>query len=188
VRRGNVSVMVALLLLLLVVGGACGGGPPAVAPRALDKALAPSSLGGDRYRLFENRDPSTRGAFGNAGPTSLVDDGAVWEIRLADRLVGTLQISTLDARVKLTKPAARRAIVSDIIPGGGTRIAVGDQEVYTLASADRTVYLWFGQRLYEVMVVKGLEAGDKPEALLADVLHHQTSAPAWEPLPPDAPT
>jgi hypothetical protein len=166
---------------------ACGGSTKTAAPRPLDKALAPAGLLADRYRLFENRDDSTRKAFADAGPTSLVDDGAVWEIRLNDRLVGTLQVATLSARVALTKPAARRAIVSDIIPGGGTRISVGDQEVYTLSSTDRTVYLWFGQHLYEVMVVKGLDIGDKPEALLAEVLRHQSTVAAWEPLPPDTP-
>jgi hypothetical protein len=175
------------MLAMLVLLAACGGGAKAAPPRPLDKALAPAALLADRYRLFENDDDSTRKAFADAGPTSLVDDGAVWEIRLSDRLVGTLQIATLSSRVKLTQPNARRAIVSDIIPGGGTRIAVGDQEVYTLSSTDRTVYLWFGQRLYEVMVVKGLDTGDKPEVLLADVLRHQATVPAWEPLPPDAP-
>lgn len=176
-----------VLVILGVVMAACGGGSEPIAPRALDKALAPASLLGDRYSLSENADPSTRGAFANAGPTSLVDDGAVWEVRLADRLVGTLQIATLSSRVDLTKPTARRSIVSDIIPGGGTRIAVGDQEVYTLASADRTIYLWFGQHLYEVMVLKSLDGTDKPEALLADALRHQSTVPAWEPLPPDDP-
>jgi hypothetical protein len=178
VRRLLVLTMAALL-------AACGGTARAPAPRALDKTLAPTALLADRYRLFENRDDSTRHAFADAGPTSLVDDGAVWEIRLADRLVGTLQIATLTAKVTLTKPSARRAIVSDIIPGGGTRVSVGDQEVYTLSSADRTVYLWFGQHLYEVMVVKGLDTGDKPEALLAEVIRHQSTVAAWEPLPPD---
>lgn len=173
------------VVVLLAVLAACADGAPRPAPRQLDKSLAPASIGADKYRLIENTDDSTRSAFANAGKTSLVDDGAVWEIRRADRLVGTLQISTLSERVNLTRPEARTAIVSDIIPGGGNRIAVGDQEVYTQSVGDRAVYLWFGQRLYEVMVLKGIDQGDDPEALVSDVLRHQTTVPAWEPLPPD---
>ena len=177
----------ALGLVAIALLAGCGRAPTAVAPRRLDKSLAPTSILADRYHLFDNTADSTRKAFANAGATSLVDDGAVWEVRFVDRLVGSLQISTLSARVNLSRPNERRGIVNDVIPGGGTRIAVGDQEVYTLSVADRTVYLWFGQGVYEVMVVKGLAAGDKPEALVAEVIRHQASLPSWEPLPPDHP-
>lgn len=181
IGRGRGGLLAVLLL------AACGGGADEnVAPRAVDRALAPSSVAADRYRLFENDDDSTRDAFANAGPASLVDDGVVWEIRRADRLVGTLQISTLRADVDLTDADARASVVNDIIPGGGNRIAVAGQEVHTTTVADRTVYLWFGERLYQVLTLKGLDDDDQPEDVLGDVLTHQRTVPAWSPLPPDS--
>lgn len=179
----------AIAIAVALSGGAaaCGADTrkPAT-PIALDKSLAPPAIGADHYRLYPNTDQATIAAFANAGPTSLVDDGGVWEIRRADRLVGTLQISTLSSRVNLANPSARSAIISDIVPGGGTSIAVQGVEVATATVGDRTVYLWFGRQLYEVMVLRGIDMGDQPESLLTDVVTHQRSVPAWEPLPPDA--
>lgn len=168
-----------LVVALLFVG--CGSEPVVEAPPlAVDIALAPKAVAGD-LKLFENQQKTTRNAFKNAGPMSLVDDGRVWEVRREDRLMGTLQISTLRSDVDLAKEDARSLIVREMIPESDSHIRVNGVEVHTVTSGDKTVYVWFGKRLYEVLVLKGLE-GAEPEAVLTDVLEHQATVSSWEPL------
>lgn len=170
----------ALLVVLLV--GACSAGEAQVTvPLAVDPALAPKAVVGGTLKLYENQAKTTRDAFRKAGPTSLVDDGRVWEIRRIDRLVGTLQISTLREDVDVSKDETRSLIVREVIPESDSRIRVEGVEVHTATTGDKTVYLWFGKRLYEVLILKGLD-GVNPESVLSDTLKHQVTVPSWEPL------
>lgn len=180
--QARLCLVIVLVLCATTAGGCVGSSEAPAAPRALDRSLAPANVLGEKYRLFENVDDATRKTFADAGPTSLVDDGAVWEIRRADKLVGTLQIATFNAKVDPENESQRKSVVNDIIPGGGTRIALRDQEVHTIAVSDRTIYLWFGQTVYEVLVLKGLDEGDDPEQVLVDVIAHQQTVSAWQPL------
>lgn len=162
---------------------ACGGDATVeVPPAAVDAALAPDRIEGGPIRFFENVDDATRDAFANAGETSLMADGRLWEIRRAERLVGTLQITTLLPEIDLLEEDRRANIVRGVMPGAVTRIRIGDVEVHALELADRAQYVWFGRDLVQVLTVRSEETV-VPEDVLRGILDHQRSQPAWNPLP-----
>lgn len=171
-----------LLLVVALLFGACSTGEAVTAPPLrVDPALAPKAVVGGTLKLYENQQKATLDAFRKAGPTSLVDDGRVWEIRRVDRLVGTLQISTLREDVDVSRDETRSLIVREVIPESDSRIRVERVEVHAVTSLDKTVYVWFGKRMYEVLILKGLEGAD-PEGVLSDMLKHQATVSSWEPL------
>lgn len=167
-------------LLLLVV--ACGDGEDtAAAPARVPVELVPDRLLDGALGVFENVDESTKEALANADPSTLVADTRVWEIRRGDRLVGTLQISTLDPSVDLSRPEIREDLVAQIILGQQSRIRIGDVEVFTTTTNDKTVYLWFANDLFEVVQTKDRELD--PEELVTDLIEHQSRQDEWNPLP-----
>jgi hypothetical protein len=172
-----------LLVVVALAAAACGGGDdgPTIAPAAVEAALAPDEVG-DGLRLHPNETEETLTAFANAGERSLVADGRIWEIRRADRLVGTLQISTVLPDVDLSKPELKDALVRQIIPGSLTSIRIGSTEVFTAVVDEKAVFVWFGKGLYEVLQLKDRTIEDF-EAIATDVIEHQETLPAWEPLP-----
>lgn len=165
--------------------GACGGGGEdvVVAPVAVEPSLAPAEVqAGERLRLIENTDDATLDAFANGGETSLMADGRLWELRRAERLVGTLQITTLLPTVDLLDESRRSGIVRGVMAGSGTRVRVGDVEVHANELADRAQYVWFGMDVVQILTVR--EEGEiEPEAVLRGVLDHQRATSAWKPLP-----
>lgn len=171
-----------VLAVLTVVASACGGGgDDAVAPTRVPVDLVPDRLLDDSLGAFENRDPSTLRTLANAGPASLVADSRVWEIRRGDRLVATLQISTVEPAVDLLDESIRERFAGQLIAGELNRFRSGDIEVFTSTVNDKTIFLWFGANLYEIMQTKDRVLD--PEALLVDLLAHQSDSESWQPLP-----
>lgn len=177
-RRRLLSALAVVLVALLT---GCGDDEPPEVPRAVDPSLAPTEVVDGNLSLYEDTSDATRRAFADAGPTSLVGDGRIWEIRRADRLVGTLQVSTLVPEVDLSDLEARETIVQDILVGGSTRVQVHDVEIATLRRGDQAVYVWFGDDLLAVLTVDGFQDID-PEDVLEDVVAHQLAQSAWVPV------
>ena len=175
----------ALALTAALLAGAsagCRGSEAAieVAPPAVAPELAPSRIQTGDVGVFENTDKSTKKAFADT-PNAMVADGKLWELRKGERLVGTLQISTVKAKVDLTEARQRNAILRSIISSRVEELDVGEQTVWVSASEEKVVYVWFGSNLYEVLVLK--EKDLDYEAVLREVLAHQQASEAWSPLP-----
>jgi len=171
-----------VLAVAVVALAACGGGEsPPPAPTRVPADLVPERLLDDTLGVFENRDEATLEIFANAGPASLVADTRVWEIRRGDRLVATLQISTVKPEVDLLDEDVRERFAAQLIVGQSSRFRSGDVEVFTATAEDKTIFLWFASNLYEVMQTKDRELD--PERLLEELVEHQESAEGWEPLP-----
>jgi len=164
--------------LLLLVG--CGGESEEVEPVRVDVALAPAHLGSD-IALYENKDKATVAAFANAGPRSLASDGHIWELRRADRLIGTLQITSVVPKIDLTDPEDRRQIVAAVIPGSPLRRRVAGVEVFVTEVDDKATFVWFTQGFYEILQIKDRTIKDY-EAVAAEILRHQATITAFKPL------
>ena len=170
----------ALTLAAALSMTACGDDSVEVAPLTVDVALAPAHIGKD-LALFENRDKETIAAFANGGDKSLASDGHIWEIRRNDRLVGTLQITTVLPKIDLTELEDREKIVGAIIPGRPLRRRVDGIELYTYEVDDKATFVWFAQDLYEVLQVKDRTLDDY-EPLVADIIAHQQTKSSFKPL------
>lgn len=169
------------VLVALVLGGCSSSGGPAARPERVPIDLVPDRLRDGSLATFENRDPSTLETFANAGPSSLVADTRVWEIRRNDRLVATLQISTVRPKIDLVDADVRERFAAQLILGESSRIRSGDVEVFTATTNDKTIFLWFASNLYQVMQTKDRELD--PAALLAELVAYQHVRPSWKPLP-----
>ena len=171
-----------LVSAALALTAACGGRDVAIEPPSVSAALAPAAVLDD-LRLYENTDRSTIRAFANAGENSLVADGKIWEIRRADRLVGTLQISTVLPTVHLTDERERDAIVNQVVSGEVVRLRINGVEVYSTVLNDKATFLWFGQDLLEVVQIKDRASKDRYEEVATQIIDHQSTVTAWKPLP-----
>jgi hypothetical protein len=175
--------LLAILIACATFVAACGRDDETVpVARKVDPALAPATAVDGRLKLFESTDEGTRSAFVDAGETSLIADGRLWEIRRAERLVGTLQISTVVPRVELTAERNRQTIAREILIGSPTRILVRDIEVSTVGTERQAMYVWYGVELVQILTVRSFD-GIEPVRVLESVLAHQAKQPAWEPLP-----
>lgn len=172
----------AVAVVLAVLVAACGGGSDDnAAPERVPTDLVPTRLLSDTLGVIENRDPTTLETFANAGPTSLVADTRVWEIRRGDRLVATLQMSTVLPKVDLLDEEVRERFAGQLILGQSSRIRSGDVEVFTATVNDKTILLWFASNLFQVMQTKDREL--EPEDLLAELIEYQHDKDGWKPLP-----
>jgi hypothetical protein len=170
------------LAVALALGlGACGDAPAAeVVPVAFDRALAPPAIGAD-LKLYENSDEDTLAAFANVGERSVMADGDVWEIRRADRLIGTLQIGSVVPDVDLQDLETRRSLVSQILASEPVSIRIADIEVYSVVTEDKATYVWFGAELFEVLQVRDRTLQDF-EPIVTAVIEHQRTLSSWVPL------
>lgn len=171
----------AVVLASLAVAVACGREEALPDPTPVDAALAPATIPPD-LTLHENRDPATIETFANPSENTVVADARIWEIRRVDRLIGTLQITTLLPDVELTKLSTRLTLVRQILASEPVSIRIGDTEVYQIRVGDKATFVWFGDRLMEVMQLRerGLEDF---EPYVAAVIEHQQTQPSWVPLP-----
>lgn len=175
-------VALALVVVFTFVAAACGGGGgEEVAPERVPDDLVPARMLDDEFGVFENTEESTVEALANSDESSLVADTRIWEVRRGDRLVGTVQISTVLPKVDLLDADVRDRFVNQVILGQQSRIRVGDVEVFTTTSNDKTVYLWFGENLFQIMQTK--DRALEPEALLTDLIDFQKDKDGWRPLP-----
>lgn len=168
-KRLLVSGAVALAILT----GACGGASaPLAAPARVPEHLVPKVLP-DSITIGEY--PPARSRFAKAGETSLVADGRVWAIRRGQTLVGTLQASTLKPDVSLRRAEDRKAVIDGVMLGQRYEtLFVGNLKILSSTAADRTVYLWFGSDLFQVLQVK--QGKVDPDAIAGEIIDYQQSA------------
>lgn len=159
---------------LVMFGGACGSGSakPLVQPVSVPNDIVPPTVAGD---LTVTEFNPARTTFAKAGDTSLIADGRVWAIRKGETLVATLQVSTVKPDVSMTDHTDRKAILDGVMTGiSYETIQLGDTQVAAATtSADKSVYLWFGPKLFEVLQVKGGKAD--PDEIAADLIEYQQS-------------
>lgn len=168
------------LLLVTIALAACGGSGSSIAmPTKVSASLVPDALASGKLALAEDRSAHKR--FAAAGSDSLVSDGRLWAVRDGNRLVATLQVSTLAPKVDLSDKREKAALVASILPGTRESFDVGDVRVVSVATEDKTVYLWFGASMFEVLQVKG--NGIDPEKVLGELLAFQQASPAWHAAP-----
>ena len=173
----------AVIAAALVVGG-CGrdSNDDERPPTEVSLQLVPDSLNSGAFHLVE--DDKAREAFSAIGPDALVADGRLFAIRDGERLVGTLQLSTMKPRVDLTDEDNRASVVNNVIPGGRETISVGPISVIQTLGQDKTVFLWFGKDMFQVLQLKPTKASPfEPEQILSEIITHQTGQKAWKPLP-----
>jgi hypothetical protein len=168
------------LIVAAVIFASCGSDSTSksVATR-VQPSLVPAALGDGSLALQE--DETAHKAFANAGAQSLVDDGRLWAIRDGDQLVATLQVATLDPKVDLGDGDEVEALIRSILPGTKERFTIADLDVVQVATEDKTVYLWFGRSMFQILQIKGTAID--PEVLLGELIAFQTSLPEWRPAP-----
>lgn len=161
------------LVALACVATGCGSGSTdrLVAPNSVPAGLVPPTLEGD---LTLSEYMPARRAFAQAGPASLVADGRVWAIRRGETLVGTLQVSAVKHDVSLAKASDRQAILDGVMSGTSYQtLDVGNLKVIASTAADRSVYLWFGPNLFEVLQIKASKVD--PDSVAGDMIAFQQS-------------
>lgn len=161
-------------VMVAVSASACGGDASAgvllkKVPVDMVPAELPGTAGDPPLTLAEYAQGARR--IDAAGKNSMVVDGKVWEIRRGTTLVGALQVSTLLPKVDLSKPKQREQLASLVLSGAVQRIQVQGVEVVASRTADKVVFLWFGNQLFEVLQMKG--AGISPENMLKGILDYQ---------------
>jgi hypothetical protein len=176
VRRALAVLLAASTIAL----GACGrGGGPAARtdpPAKVPVAIVPPSLAtGD---LTFSEDPDARKTFSELSDRALVADGRLWQIRQGDRLVATLQVSTVKTKIDLSDADARASIVKHILPSARQEIDVNGLPVSMSDANDKTVYVWFGRDLFQVLQVKTTKLD--PEAIVTDLVGYQLQSPDWK--------
>ena len=176
----KVSALLGAALVALLVAG-CDSGKP-TPPQPVPLALAPPALLGGSLHLYLNNAKDTVAAFRQDHKDALISDGKLWEIRRADRLIGTLEIATVKRDVNLAKSSVRDNFTSPILVGAKSDIRLNGQEVATVQSDDGvSTLVWFGQGLFEVLQLKDtvLTGPQLAEA----VIQYQQTRPEWLPLP-----
>jgi hypothetical protein len=171
----------AALLLGLVAVTSCGRGGPDVtaAPERVATELVPPALGGGALVLDE--DAKAKEAFSKLPKNALVADGRLYAIRRKDRLVATLQLSTLLPEVDLTDPKRHDEVINQLLPGVKQELQVAGLSVFQVAGEDKVIYVWFGRQMFEVLQAKGTKI--EPEKVLAEIIGFQQASPSWKPLP-----
>jgi hypothetical protein len=157
-----------------LVLGACGSSAAttAVLARVPSEMIPPQLAGspGDSPLVLSEYAPGAK-RIDNAGSRSMVAHGRVFEVRRGDTLVGALQIATLRPKVDVASAKQRDKLASLVVSGAIQKIRVAGVEVVAAQSADKIVFLWFGDQLFEVLQIKG--EGLKPEQILKDILDYQ---------------
>ena len=176
-RRGSLP---ALLCAVLAVT-ACSADRPAP-PAPVPLALAPTAVLSGGLHLYQNTAPDTLAAFRQNPQDALISDGKLWEIRRADRLIGTLEIATVKRNVNLARHSVRDNFTKPILVGAVSDIRLSGQEVATVSSDDGvSTIVWFGRGLFEVLQLKDTVV-TAPQLAQA-IIQYQQTRPEWAPLP-----
>lgn len=172
---------VAMMVVTAITAG-CGDEPQELAaPAPVPQGLVPATVHQEQLAFYETELPGAIQAFADAGPDSLASDGRLWELRLGDRLIGVLQLTTLLPEVDLTNTDHRDSIVKQLLPSARDRIDIGDVAVWTATSSGKTSFLWFGDGMFCLLTIKpGTDDAIEPEAVLQDVLDYMVAAEGWD--------
>jgi hypothetical protein len=186
-RRMPGRLITAVLLAGLALSG-CGRTVPKAQPAPpLPSSAVPTHLSvlTSRVVVKPNRDKQTSQAFRAVGSSSLVQQAGVWELRKGVRLVGTLELATLDTRrVDTAKDKDRTAIRQQILAGDPVEFDVAGLPVWSAKDDDRVVYVWYGRQVLGVLQVKA-DSLD-PEETVQQLVSELTSQRGWPALPLDA--
>ena len=181
-QLGARLVGVALAVALAGGAGACGNEPEEVAaPVLVPEGLVPATVQGENLAFYETEAPGAIKAFADAGSDSLAADGRLWELRVGDRLIGVLQVTTLLPEVDLLDAGHRNTIVKQLLPTARDRLDIGDVAVWTATASGKTSFLWFGEGMFSLLTVKpGTDDAIEPEVVLQDVLDHMVASEGWK--------
>ena len=173
---------VALLAALTV--GACGDDPePQAKPANVPEGIIPETVQGGEFAFYESELVSAKEAFANAGPNSLAADGRLWELRKGDRLVGSLQLTTVMPEVDLSKKEHREMILHQLLPTARDQVLIDEVNVWGTETKTKATYLWFGRDIYALMTLKGgSEDNLDPNQILTEVVSHSAASDNWKPL------
>ena len=179
-RRRLAAMLLAVAIGVLAAG--CGEETQELAaPAPVPQGLVPAKVHQDQLAFYETELPGAIQAFSDAGPDSLASDGRLWELRIGERLIGVLQLTTLLPEVDLTDGDHRDSIVKQLLPSARDRIDIGDVAVWTATSSGKTSFLWFGEGMFCLLTIKpGTDDAIEPEAVLQDVLDHMVAAEEWK--------
>ena len=168
-------------LLVMCAVAACGSSRPAP-PAPVPLALAPTAVLNNSLHFYLNTAPNTLAAFQENPKDALISDGKLWEVRRADRLIGTLEIATVTRDVDLTRSKVRDNFTKPILIGAVSDIRLAGQEVATVSSDDGvSTVVWFGRGLFEVLQLKDTVV-TAPQ-LAQSIIQYQQTRPEWAPLP-----
>lgn len=152
---------------------ACGGPAKLEAPNPVNVKMVPATIQGDAefptFTLEEYKQGGEKIA--KAGARSMVADGRVWEIRRGSVLIGALQVSTLKSKVDIGRDKTRRNITSLVMPGAVQGIKVDGVSVQASKTPDKSLFIWFGNDLFEVLQLKG--TGLDAQATLKSIIEFQ---------------
>lgn len=178
-RLGTGIGLVATLALAAAGLSGCGSPAPKLVAAKVPLTLAPPTLPGG---LNLSEYPSDRKAFANAGKDSLVADGRLWEIHQGHLLVGTLEIATVITDVSLKNRADRAQILDGAMVGAApVSINVDGVGVAVASAPQRTMYVWFGHSVFEVLQLDDQRID--PEKVLNNVIGYQQGTGLLSPLP-----
>jgi hypothetical protein len=174
---GLAALTTAALAALGLAG--CGSAQPKLVAAKVPLSLVPVTLPGG---LNLSEYPQDRKAFANAGQDSLVADGRLWEIHQGHLLVGTLEIATVVTDVSLTDRGDRAQILDGAMVGAApVSINVDGVGVAVASAPQRTLYVWFGHSVFEVLQLDDQRID--PEAVLNNVIGYQQGTGRLAPLP-----
>ncbi|MBA2607932.1 MAG: hypothetical protein H0U92_03240, partial [Actinobacteria bacterium] len=162
------------------------GAHQAAPPPHLPAATVPPTLSvlGTNVVLKPNTSKKTARAFRSVGAASLVREQGVWELRKADRLVGTLQLVTLDSKRSDTRnDRDRTSIRAQILSGDAAQLDLDGLPVWSAKDGDRVLYVWYGRQVLAVLQVKSddLDADETVTQLVTTI----TDSAAWPRMPLD---
>lgn len=165
--------------------GACSRGAHRAAPAPkLPDATVPKSLSvvDTDVVMVPNTAKATRRAFTSVGQSSLVEQSGVWELRKADKLVGTLELVTLDStRSDTRRDKDRTAIRAQILSGDASQLDVDGLPVWSTKDGDRVLYVWYGRQVLSVLQVKSDEL-DADETM-TQLVTTMTNSRSWPEMP-----
>ena len=170
-----------LAVLTVLAGAGCGQSRPAP-PAPVPLSLAPTAVLNNSLHFYLNTAPNTLAAFQQNAKDALISDGKLWEIRRADRLIGTLEIATVKRDVDLARSKVRDNFTKPILIGAVSDIRLAGQEVATVSSDDGvSTVVWFGRGLFEVLQLKDTVV-TAPQLAQA-IIQYQQTRQEWAPLP-----
>jgi hypothetical protein len=175
--------LVLVLIVVVVVAGACGGSPKPLAAPPIPTAAVPARVDAAGGLVMQpNASQDVQHAFRSVGPTSLVKEGRVWEVRQGERLVGLLELASIGRRADTRKEADRQAMRRQILVGEPAELDFSGVPVYETTDGALSTFVWFGRQMLGTLTIKGVDA----DAVSNDLVTRILQSRHWPNLSPDA--
>lgn len=171
-------------LVVAFASAGCGDDPkPQAKPANVPEGLVPPTVQNGEFAFFKSEIVSAEEAFANGGPKSLASDGELWELRKGDRLVGSLQLTTVMPEVDLANKDHRGMILNQLLPTARDQVLIDEVNVWGTETKLKATYLWFGRDIFALMTLKGgSEDNLDPNLVLTEVVGHTAASDNWKPL------